>query len=100
MEPLKYSDTLIGKILGDTRTIAMVGASANWVRPSYFAMKPFVRGLHDLGHVGVAGSIPAAPTMISRACGFSVRNTGTLLARNGVEFGVRDRSVMACKSLK
>ena len=36
---IPYSDTLIRRILTETRTIAMVGASANWVRPSNFAMK-------------------------------------------------------------
>lgn len=39
MEPLSYPDALIRKILGEVKTIAMVGASPNWVRPSYFAMK-------------------------------------------------------------
>ena len=39
MEPLVYPDGLIRRILGAVRVIAMVGASANWVRPSYFAMK-------------------------------------------------------------
>jgi predicted CoA-binding protein len=34
-----YPDELIRKILRETKTIAMVGASANWNRPSYFAMK-------------------------------------------------------------
>lgn len=34
-----YSDDYIRRILGDVKTIAMVGASANWNRPSYFAMK-------------------------------------------------------------
>jgi predicted CoA-binding protein len=34
-----YPDALIRGILRDTKTIAMVGASANWVRPSNFAMK-------------------------------------------------------------
>ena len=34
-----YSDALLRKILNDTKTIAMVGASANWNRPSFFAMK-------------------------------------------------------------
>ena len=29
----------IRRILDETRTIVMVGASANWTRPSYFAMK-------------------------------------------------------------
>ena len=37
--PLTYPDTLILRILNETRTIAMAGASANWVRPSNFAMK-------------------------------------------------------------
>ncbi|WP_041040583.1 O-acetylhomoserine aminocarboxypropyltransferase [Paramagnetospirillum magnetotacticum] len=34
-----YSDALLRRILADTRTIAMVGASTNWNRPSYFVMK-------------------------------------------------------------
>ncbi len=34
-----YPDPLIRRILEETKTIAMVGASANWKRPSYFAMK-------------------------------------------------------------
>jgi hypothetical protein len=35
----QYPDTLIKRILRETKTIAMVGASANEMRPSYFAMK-------------------------------------------------------------
>ena len=34
-----YSDAFIRTILRDCKVIAMVGASANWNRPSYFAMK-------------------------------------------------------------
>ncbi len=34
-----YSDTYIGGILGRTKTVAMVGASANRIRPSYFVLK-------------------------------------------------------------
>lgn len=34
-----YPDALIKRILRDVKTIAMVGASTNWNRPSYFAMK-------------------------------------------------------------
>ena len=36
---LRYDDDLIRYILKSARVIAMVGASANWVRPSSFAMK-------------------------------------------------------------
>jgi predicted CoA-binding protein len=39
MEPLYYPDWQIRRILRDTNVIAMVGASTNWNRPSYFAMK-------------------------------------------------------------
>ena len=35
----RYEDNYLRKILRDIKTIAMVGASANWNRPSYFAMK-------------------------------------------------------------
>jgi predicted CoA-binding protein len=34
-----YPDAYIRDILRNVRTIAMVGASSNWNRPSYFAMK-------------------------------------------------------------
>jgi len=34
-----YSDELLRNILKRVKTIAMVGASPNWVRPSSFAMK-------------------------------------------------------------
>jgi predicted CoA-binding protein len=37
--PLHYEDALLRGILKEVKTIAMVGASANWVRPSNFAMK-------------------------------------------------------------
>lgn len=39
MEPLVYEDDFIRGILRRTKTIAMVGASTNWTRPSFFAMK-------------------------------------------------------------
>jgi uncharacterized protein len=38
MAALTYSDTLIKTILRAVKTIAMVGASGNEIRPSYFAM--------------------------------------------------------------
>ena len=39
IEPIPYSDAKIRRILSTVRTIAMVGASSNWNRPSYFVMK-------------------------------------------------------------
>lgn len=39
LPPLHYDDQEMEAILRGMRTIAMVGASANWVRPSNFAMK-------------------------------------------------------------
>ncbi|WP_395713558.1 CoA-binding protein [Reyranella sp.] len=35
----RYEDSYLRKILRECKTIAMVGASASWNRPSYFAMK-------------------------------------------------------------
>src|SRR5215475_11600413 len=39
VDPIPYSDARIRRILSNVRTIAMVGASSNWNRPSYFVMK-------------------------------------------------------------
>jgi predicted CoA-binding protein len=39
MEHDRYPDSLLRRILREVRTIAMVGASPDWNRPSYFAMK-------------------------------------------------------------
>src|SRR6516164_8113417 len=52
-----YSDTLIRGILNTVKTIAMVGASVNEIRPSYFAFKYLLeRGFHMIpvnpGHAG------------------------------------------------
>ena len=35
----RYDDLLLRRILREVKTIAMVGVSANWNRPSFFAMK-------------------------------------------------------------
>lgn len=57
MSTLVYDDELMRRILKETRTIAMAGASPNWVRPSNFAMK-YLQGkgyqVHPInpGHAG------------------------------------------------
>ena len=38
LEPIPYSDQKIRHILETVHSIAMVGASSNWNRPSYFVM--------------------------------------------------------------
>src|SRR5271163_3183679 len=39
LDPTPYSDVQLRSILQRVKTIAMVGASSNWNRPSYFVMK-------------------------------------------------------------
>lgn len=39
VDPDNYTDSYLRDVLRRVKTIAMVGASANWNRPSYFAMK-------------------------------------------------------------
>ena len=79
-EPLAYDDVYLRGILGRVRTIAMVGASVNEMRPSYFAMlylqgkgfrvipvNPRYVGQQLLGetvHSDLA-SLPVRPDMVS-----------------------------------
>jgi O-acetylhomoserine (thiol)-lyase len=39
LDPIPYSDAKLRSILQRVKTVAMVGASSNWNRPSYFVMK-------------------------------------------------------------
>src|SRR5215470_15189615 len=39
LDPIPYSDAQLRAILQRVKTIAMVGSSSNWNRPSYFVMK-------------------------------------------------------------
>ena len=74
-----YSDDYIRSILDDVKTVAMVGASANAVRPSYFVLKYLIAKGYDVWPInpGQAGKeilgqtvyaslddLPATPDMI------------------------------------
>ena len=48
MDHDKYSEAYIRGILNTVRTIAMVGASSNTIRPSYFAMKYLLEKGYDV----------------------------------------------------
>src|ERR1700761_9719881 len=39
LDPIPYPDAKLRRILSTVHTIALVGASSNWNRPSYFVMK-------------------------------------------------------------
>ncbi|MDG1769995.1 MAG: CoA-binding protein, partial [Yoonia sp.] len=54
---MTYSDAFLGKILKRTRVVAVVGLSANPVRPSYFVARYLqLRGMRVIGvNPGLAG---------------------------------------------
>lgn len=115
VETIHYDDDLLRGILRRVRTIAMVGASANWVRPSNFAMKylqgkgfrvipvnPGRAGGEILGEKVYAGlrDIPGRIDMVdvfrsSEAAGAVTDEAIEMAAEKGIEvvwmqLGVRD----------
>lgn len=57
MDHTRYDDNYIRAILNEVKTIAIVGASANTVRPSYFVVKYLISKGYDVvpinpGHAG------------------------------------------------
>ena len=63
----RYDDTYIRGILDEVKTVAVVGASANTVRPSYFVVKYLISKGYDVipvnpGHAGreIAGAMTFA----------------------------------------
>ena len=96
-----YPDSLIREILREVKVIAMVGASANWNRPSYFAMKylqrkgfrvipvnPNEAGTEILGETVYAklGEIPEAIDMVDV---FRGAEAALGIADEAIEIGAR-----------
>lgn len=96
-----YSDDYILEILGSNRTIALVGASANKVRPSYFALKyllekgytvipvnPGLAGKELLGRkvYGRLGEIPAPVDIVDI---FRPSAEALELTKEAVEIGAK-----------
>ncbi len=66
--PLRYSDALIAGILRRVRTIAMVGASPNWKRPSNFAMKYLQQKGYRVVPVNPRAAAAGTPILGEPAC--------------------------------
>src|SRR5689334_23608728 len=92
-----YPDSLIKDILRTTRTIAMVGASGNDMRPSYFAMmyllakgyvihpiNPGMAGNKVLGQT-VYGSLKDVPAPIDMVDIFRAADAAPAIVREAVD---------------
>ncbi|MGI9405825.1 MAG: CoA-binding protein [Hyphomicrobiaceae bacterium] len=96
-----YDDELIRKVLEETRTIAMVGASANTVRPSYFAFKyllakgyrmipvnPGVAGKEILGQT-VYASLREIPEPVDMVDVFRGSDAALDITKDAIAIGAR-----------
>src|SRR5687768_631366 len=63
-----YTDSYLSEILASVKTIALVGASTNWNRPSYFVMKYLqTKGFRVIPvNPGVAGQELLGETVFAR----------------------------------
>ncbi len=96
-----YPESLIRKILRQVKVIAMVGASANWTRPSYFAMKylqrkgyriipvnPKEAGEEILGETAYA-SLREIPLPVDMVDVFRVSEAAGEIAEEAIEIGAK-----------
>jgi predicted CoA-binding protein len=96
-----YSDDYLRGILRRTKTIAMVGASPNWNRPSYFVMKylqskgfrvipvnPRAAGEEILGETAVA-SLADVPVPVDMVDVFRASDAAPGIVEDAIRIGAR-----------
>ncbi len=101
MDHDSYADGYLRKILRETRVIAMVGASPQWNRPSYFVMKylqakgyrvipvnPRAAGETILGEP-VYGSLDAIPDKIDMVDMFRAADAAPGIVDEAIAIGAR-----------
>src|ERR1700759_4702964 len=101
LEPIPYSDQKIRRILESVRTIAMVGASSNWNRPSYFVMKylqgkgyrvipvnPGIAGQQLLGKEAY-GSLPDSPEPVDMVDVFRPARDAPAIVEDAIAIGAK-----------
>tara|TARA_B100000029_G_scaffold504475_1_gene583420 strand:+ start:17883 stop:18368 length:486 start_codon:yes stop_codon:yes gene_type:complete len=101
MDKLYYPDWQIRRILSETNVIAMIGASSNWNRPSYFAMKylqekgyrvipvnPGIEGQQLLGET-VYGSLKSIPFSIEMVDIFQKPERVPAIVDDAIEIGAK-----------
>jgi predicted CoA-binding protein len=106
LKPIPYSDAKIRSILERVKTIAMVGASPNWNRPSYFVMKylqgkgyrvipvnPALAGKTLLGETAYA-SLRDIPEKVDMVDMFRVAEEAPAVVAEAIAIGARGRIVV------
>src|ERR1700704_5402256 len=101
LEPIPYSDAKLRSILQRVKTIALVGASPNWNRPSYFVMKylqskgyrvipvnPGIAGKPLLGEMAYA-SLRDIPEPVDMVDVFRASNEVAPIADDAIAIGAK-----------
>lgn len=96
-----YTDAFLKGVLDSTKTVAMVGASPNWNRPSYFVMKylqtkgfkvypvnPRTMGEEILGEQ-VYGSLDDLPETVDMVDIFRASDAAGAIADDAVKHGAK-----------